>query len=80
MGSSVIDDVASCEGRVKAAEQHLKAQQMNKETAKKSSNYKNASTSYVNGKLMKSYDANIYYAKEALKKAKADLANAKKKR
>ena len=35
MGSSVIDDVASCEGRVKAAEQHLKAQQMNKETAKK---------------------------------------------
>ena len=29
---------------------------------------------------MKSYDANIYYAKEALKKAKADLANAKKKR
>ena len=50
------------------------------EQAKKNGNYKNSHKCYsCGGKTGNVYDNNLYIARQSLKEAKADLAEAKKK-
>lgn len=74
-----ISSLSSYETAVRSAESALKAQQANREEAKKVGNYQKACKNYnVGGKAMNVYDANVYNAKEQLKVAKARLSEAKK--
>jgi|GEM_PF-3058851 hypothetical protein len=71
--------LSSYEDAVKRAEAYLESRLRDRETAKKNGNYKNASKNInCGGKTMNAYDSNVYFAKEEIKKAKARLAEAKK--
>lgn len=72
--------IRSAEEQVRQCERMLATQKQNREIAKKSGNYKNASKNYRSGsKVGTVYDANVWTAEEHLKRAKAALAAAKKK-
>lgn len=71
--------LTQAEGYVRQAEQALEARKRDRDSAKKSNNYKNASKNIsFNGKVGNSYDYNIWLAQELVKRRKAELAEAKK--
>jgi hypothetical protein len=76
MGVSKVD---ACKSRLESAEFRLKAAKANMATAKANGNYKNAiKNNRFGGKLGNHYDYNVWCCQEEVKKAKADLAEAKR--
>lgn len=78
MGSNV----SSAEGRLRAAQINLESAKKMKKQAKENGSYANANketkTRVADGRLLNNYDYNIYIYQQAIKKCKAELAEAKK--
>ncbi len=80
MGSSA-SDISAAEARVRGAEGYLKQAKDNRDKAKANGNYNNTIKNHRWGdKVGNVYDYNVWAAQSNLKKAKEQLARAKKKK
>lgn len=76
MGVSKVD---ACKSRLISAESRLKSAKANMATAKANGNYKNSTKNQsFGGKVGNLYDYNVWAAQQDVKKAKAELAEAKR--
>jgi hypothetical protein len=79
MGTSCNSPIDVAMRKVKNAEERVKAEKTNRDTAKKNGNYQRSTKCYNWGnKIGNGYDNNVWAAEESLKRAKEELAKIKK--